>query len=355
MKIRSPWQGSCFSLLILSVSLLCAAGVPVARGDDSSRAAKVAELMQLTGLAQMMAQSRAMGQAAAQKTVQSMAEQAFAKFPTIPPEKRARIEDAAKQFMRDVDSGFDQDDAVRAWGRFYSESLTETELDAILAYYRSPVGQKDVSASRAALPQFQHYIIEKRTAVMNTAIANYTAAIRSIVDSPATGAATPDAATLDRATPNSVTPNAANSSAVTSNAAAVKAAVPNAVTPNAAIADAAPPNGTPMRPWDTSPSAPNGRLIPNSPVTERCEVAPPMAPGVHAVPPSGRSVVCVCTDEKGTLTRDPVIAESSGDSRVDSGALKMARSDSGRYMPPTLDGQPQRACFRFAIDFRRHQ
>jgi hypothetical protein len=330
MTIRSPWQGSCFITLILSVSLLCAAGVPVARGDDSSRAAKVAELMQLTGLAQMMAQSRAVGQAAAQKTIQSMAEQAFAKFPTIPPEKRARIEDAAKQFMRDVDSGFDQDDAVRAWGRFYSESLTETELDAILAYYRSPVGQKDVSASRAALPQFQHYIIEKRTAVMNTAIANYTAALRSIVDSPEAGAATPDATTPS-------------------------APVPGSVVSSAAIADAATPNGMPMRRWDTSPSAPNGRLIPNSPVSERCELPPPTAPGVHAVPPSGRSVVCVCTDEKGTLTRDPVIAESSGDSRVDSGALKMARSDSGRYMPPTLDGQPQRACFRFAIDFRRHQ
>jgi hypothetical protein len=325
MKIRFPWQGSCFIPLILSVSLLCGAGLPVARGDDSSRAAKVAELMQLTGLAQMMAQSRAVGQAAAQKTVQSMAEQALAKFPTIPPEKRARIEDAAKQFLRDADSGFDQDDAVRAWGRFYSENLTETELDAILVYYRSPVGQKDVSASRAALPQFQHYIIEKRTAVINTAVANYTAALRSIVDSPATAAATPNAA------------------------------IPDAVTPNAAAPDAATANGTPARPWDTSPSAPNGRLVPNSPVTERCEVAPPTAAGVHAVPPSGRSVVCVCTDEKGTLTRDPVIAESSGDSRVDSGALKMARSDSGRYMPPTLDGQPQRACFRFAIDFRRHQ
>jgi len=356
MKIRSAWQGSCFSLLILSVSLLCAVGVPVARGDDSSKAAKVAELIQLRGLAQMMAQSRAVGQAAAQKTVQSMAEQVFAKFPTIPPEKRARIEEAAQQVMRDVDSGFDQDDALRAWGRFYSDNLTETELDAILAYYRSPVGQKDVSASRAAQPQYQHYIIEKSTAVMSTAIANYTAALRSIVDSPAT----PNAATTDRvmpnsATPNTMTPNATNSSAVTPDATTHGAAVPGAVMPSAAIADAAPPNGTPMRPWDTSPSAPNGRLIPNSPVTERCEVAPPMAPGVHAVPPSGRSVVCVCTDEKGKLTRDPVIAESSGDSRVDSGALKMARSDSGRYMPPTLDGQPQRACFRFAIDFRRHQ
>jgi hypothetical protein len=365
MKIRSPWQGSCFIPLILAVSLLCGAGVPVARGDDSSRAAKVAELMRLTGLAQMMAQSRAMGQAAAQKTVQSMAEQALAKFPAIPPEKRARIEDAAKQFLRDVDSSFDQDDAVRAWGRFYSENLTEAELDAILAYYRSPVGQKDVSASRAALPQFQQYIVEKRTAVMNTAVANYTTALRSIVDSPAAdagkantvapSAAKANAATPDTTTPNGAIPGAVNPSAVVSNAAAANAAIPGAVMSNAGTPGAATPSGTPVRPWDTSPSAPNGRLIPDSPASERCEVASPTAPGVHAVPPSGRSVVCVCTDEKGALTRDAVIAESSGDSRVDSGALKMARSDSGRYVPPTLDGQPQRACFRFAIDFRQHQ
>ncbi len=355
MKVAVTPRGTCFILLILSVSLLCATGAPVARGDDSSRAAKVAELLQLTGFAQMMAQSRAAGQAAAQKTVQSMAEQALAKFPTIPPEKRARIADAAKQFLRDVDSGFDQDDAVRAWGRFYSENLTETELDAILAYYRSPVGQKDVSAARAALPQFQHYMLEKRTAVMNTAVTNYTAALRSIVDSPGTAAAAPGVVT-----PNAAMPNGAAPGAVTPNVGMPNAATPGAAMPNAAIHDAAMPNpvtsdATPARPWDTSPAAPNGRLIPDPPVSERCDVSSPSAPGVHAVPPSGRSVVCVCTDEKGTLTRDPVIAESSGDSRVDSGALKMARADSGRYMPPTVDGQPQKACFRFAIDFRRQQ
>ncbi len=50
---------------------------------------------------------------------------------------------------------------MRAWERFYSENVTETDLDAILAYYRSPAGQKDVSASRAALGQVQRYMHEK--------------------------------------------------------------------------------------------------------------------------------------------------------------------------------------------------
>src|SRR6202000_146110 len=114
------------------------------------------------------------------------------------------------------------------------------------------------------------------------------------------------------------------------------------------------PNGPPAAegPWESAPRAPDGRVVPGPSLPERCDVSLTSAAGTHA---SGRSVVCVCTDEKGSLTRDPVIAESSGDPRVDSGAIKMARIDSGRYIPPPVNGQPQSACFRFAIDFSHHE
>ena len=308
---------------MLCLTLLGMAGTPVTRADDASRAAKIGELMRLTGLARMLAESKLAGQAAARKTIQSMSEQMFAKVPAIPPEERARVEVAKRQFQRDVDSGFDQDDAVRTWEGLYSQNLTDADLDAILAFYRSPVGKKDVSATQAALPQFQRYLAEKNAAVMNAATANYAAALRSIIDSSdANGAAVRGAAK-------------AGAGAMTAGPSAISADSP--------------------RPWDSNPTAPNGLVIPNPPSSERCAAAPPTPVGAHAVPPSGRSIVCVCIDEKGALTRDPVIAESSGDSRVDSGAVKMARSDSGRYKPPTVDGQAQRACFRFAIDFQHQQ
>jgi uncharacterized protein len=321
MQVRSISPRDSVVALMLCLSLLWAAGTPLARADDASRAVKIAELMRLTGLAQMLAESKVTEQAAARKMVQSMSQQMFAKFPTLPPEQRTRLEGAERQFQRDVENGFDQDDAVRTWGRLYSQSLTDADLDAILAFYRSPVGQKDVTATGAALPQFQHYIIEKNASVMNAAVANYTATLRSIVDSStADGAAMRGASTAGAVTAGSST------------------------TPDSSA-----------RRWDSNPTAPNGLVISNPPPSERCEVTPPTPVGAHAVPPSGRSLLCVCIDEKGTLTRDPVIAESSGDSRVDSGAVKMARSDSGRYKPPIADGQPQRACFRFAIDFKHQQ
>jgi hypothetical protein len=224
-------------ILVSLVCLCLLSAAPLAWADASSKAAKIAELVQLTG---------------------------------------------ARQLLHEVDSKSDQEEAVRAWERFYSENVTETDLDSILAYYRSPAGQKDVSASRAALGQVQRYMHEKHppTAVVNN------------------------------------TPVAAGTGVA------------------------------------SEPRAPDGRVIPSPSSPERCEVAPTAAAGTHA---SGRSVVCVCTDEKGSLTRDPVIAESSGDPRVDSGAVKMARIDSGRYIPPTVNGQPQSACFRFAIDFSHHE
>jgi len=232
----------------VSIACLCLlSAAPCAWADAGSKAAKIAELVQITGV---------------------------------------------RQLLHDVDSKSDQEEAVRAWERFYSETVTETDLDSILAYYRSPAGQKDVSASRAALGQVQRYMHEKHPPT----------------PSPRVSSAPPVPVTE---------PTRQTTSQTTS-----------------------------------PPRAPDGRVIPSPSSPEQCEVTSPPSSGTHA---SGRSVVCVCTDEKGSLTRDPVIAESSGDPRVDSGAIKMARIDSGRYIPPTVNGQPQSACFRFAIDFSHHE
>jgi hypothetical protein len=285
--------------MVLSVGILYAGHLFAAPGEEDSRTSKIAELVQLQGLTRMMEQTKAAGRETATRMVRSMTDKMFVQFPNIPAGKRAAVEAASKQFLSEVDRSFDQGDAVRAWGRFYSEGLTEQELDAIIAYYRSPVGQKDVRASQAALPQFQKYMVEKRTAAMNGAVANYTAALREIAN-PSQGA--------------SIQPEA-----------------------------------TPRRPLASNPSTPYGKVVADS-VSDRCEV-PSAASRAQDAPPSGRSLLCVCVDEKGALTQDPLIAESSGDSRVDSGAVKLARSGSGRYRLLAVDGKPEKGCFRFTINF----
>jgi len=268
---------------IASLCLISAA--PLGWADAGSKAAKIAELVQIAGV---------------------------------------------RQHLHEVDGKLDQEAAVRAWARAYSESVTEAELDTILAYYRSPAGQKDVSASRAALTQAKNDTREKHAPF----VSNTPAAAGPVVAPP------PEA-------PRASVPPVGD---VGSTSAAPRAPGGDVEkTPAARRGPDAPSTGE--RSWDSAPHAPDGLVVPSPSSPERCEVSPTSPTGKHA---SGRSVVCVCTDEKGKLTRDPVIAESSGDPRVDSGALKMARIDSGRYIPPTVNGQPQNTCFRFAIDFSHH-
>ena len=67
---------------------------------------------------------------------------------------------------------------------------------------------------------------------------------------------------------------------------------------------------------------------------------------------AGTAAVHVCTDPKGKLTEEPSIQETSGISRLDEGALKLAKAASGKYKAPTEDGTPVAGCFAFRVKFQ---
>jgi periplasmic protein TonB len=61
--------------------------------------------------------------------------------------------------------------------------------------------------------------------------------------------------------------------------------------------------------------------------------------------------VKACVGPNGKLTEDPTVAQTSGSSRLDDAAIKLAKAGSGHYQPGTADGQPDTACFVFRIKF----
>lgn len=65
----------------------------------------------------------------------------------------------------------------------------------------------------------------------------------------------------------------------------------------------------------------------------------------------GSANVHVCVGPNGKLTEDPTLAQTSGSSRLDDGALKLAKSASGHYTPGTEDGTPIASCTVFKIKF----
>jgi TonB family protein len=66
----------------------------------------------------------------------------------------------------------------------------------------------------------------------------------------------------------------------------------------------------------------------------------------------GVATVQVCVDAKGRLTSVPTTLQGTGSSRLDEGALKLARAGSGHYRATTEDGQPVNSCFPFRVRFQ---
>jgi hypothetical protein len=71
-----------------------------------------------------------------------------------------------------------------------------------------------------------------------------------------------------------------------------------------------------------------------------------------SVPNRRRTMVCLCVDEAGMLTQDPMIAASSGNPKMDDAANTIAKGASGQYHPPMVDDKPAAGCFQLAITFR---
>jgi TonB family protein len=66
---------------------------------------------------------------------------------------------------------------------------------------------------------------------------------------------------------------------------------------------------------------------------------------------TGAATVKVCVDSKGRLTSAPSIEESTGFTRLDGGAINLAKAGSGHYRPSTDDGRPVNSCYAFRVRF----
>jgi TonB family protein len=66
----------------------------------------------------------------------------------------------------------------------------------------------------------------------------------------------------------------------------------------------------------------------------------------------GVATVSVCVDSAGRLIGRPILDQSSGSSRLDEAALRLARAGSGHYRATTENGRPVSACYPFRVRFQ---
>jgi periplasmic protein TonB len=75
-------------------------------------------------------------------------------------------------------------------------------------------------------------------------------------------------------------------------------------------------------------------------------------PASRRLEEQGTAIVHVCVDPNGRITGEPTVERSSGSSRLDEGAIRLAKSPGAHYFPNTEDGKPIPSCFAFGIKFQ---
>ena len=158
--------------LALAAALCLSAGALLTSGaafaDDASKAAKIAELVRLQGLepqiASVMARSRAEGERTATAMVAQMG-QGF----ELPPEMTAKLQVIQTRFMKSLDPAFTPADVVRIWADNYTAQVSEPDVDAAIAYYGSPAGQREVAASKYAANEMSTFFQSRMAAQMKGA------------------------------------------------------------------------------------------------------------------------------------------------------------------------------------------
>ncbi len=115
--------------------LLLAAPVRLAHADDSSRRAKVAELFQVMHLDQMRSQMMPM----VLNQTRAMAEQQIGT--SLTPDQKQKLANLQDRMFAVVQEEMSWPKLEPQMTDIYAETYTESEIDGILAFYRSPAGQ----------------------------------------------------------------------------------------------------------------------------------------------------------------------------------------------------------------------
>jgi hypothetical protein len=120
------------SLLTFILSAMLLAWAPLAHADEASKDAKIQEMMRLTHMDQMLTQM--LNQMKSNATAQMEKTE-------IPSEAKAHAQEMQSKMMTLIADKLSWEKAEPAFAKIYADTFTESELDGIVAFYTSPVGQ----------------------------------------------------------------------------------------------------------------------------------------------------------------------------------------------------------------------
>ena len=92
-----------------------------------------------------------------------------------------RLAEIFGQYVERCATMFTAKELVSTWAGAYGKGLSDSELKQILAYYRSPLGKKDVQASQVAMASFAKTMLVESEKRVNDSVVQLMSEIKVVV------------------------------------------------------------------------------------------------------------------------------------------------------------------------------
>ena len=132
----------CMAFLIFS------AGVKADVRQDS-----INRLMKAQGIVEIFEQQKQYGKIEGEKQARKILDQILSRM--NPNDTfRKRFSDAFMTYTKKIESPWSSEEITLAWAQYYGTKFSDAELNQLVEFYESPLGQKEQKASKEALLQF---------------------------------------------------------------------------------------------------------------------------------------------------------------------------------------------------------
>ena len=152
--------------------------VSLVYSDPASKEVKLLELMKIQGFYEMIDQQSESCKQQGQSMADNMLSELKKQIPDMDPVFIQELKQSYDSFVSSVKPNWTTKEAVAAWVGYYGAQLTEGEVDQLLIHYKSPLGQKDIAATKSAMPKWTKFFADRNQQVLEPAVAKYIQAVR---------------------------------------------------------------------------------------------------------------------------------------------------------------------------------
>jgi hypothetical protein len=150
--------------------------------DESARQAKISKIIEAQGLQQMLQQQLDQSKAQAGDLGKDLYRKLLSEREIAEGQENPKMRQIFTRYVERSADMFSAKELVETWSRFYGKNLSDAELEKILAYYKSPVGKKDVAAAQAAMVGFSQVVGDETAKRAKEHLRQMIADINAVID-----------------------------------------------------------------------------------------------------------------------------------------------------------------------------